>query len=152
MSMKIEPEFCSSTSIRRMDTQKDMIALKRICFTVTREAMYVKRNMDGPSWNHCCCGQYYVFYICVCSFRYQARKEHAPYYIAIRPVWLYHIFPRYFPNNMIFGQKLLSIKCMLWFSLQLPSENLLIRSRYEWNSIKNVDRSSREVSVIVARF
>jgi hypothetical protein len=45
-------------------------------------------------------------------------KAHVPYYVVMWPVWLYHIFPHYLINSTIFGNKLLNIKCMFWFSLQ----------------------------------
>ena len=43
--------------------------------------------------------------MCVCSFRYEACKAHVPYYIAMQPVWLYHIFPSNLINGMIFKKK-----------------------------------------------
>ena len=39
-------------------------------------------------------------------------------------VWLYHIFPRCLINSMSFGQKLLNIKCVFWFSLQIFARNI----------------------------
>jgi len=58
------------------------------------------RNIEQRSPNHCCCeksNNYYIYWVCVCSFSYSACKK--PYTILHRitychpwPVWLYHIF------------------------------------------------------------
>jgi len=48
-------------------------------------------------------------------------------------------------------KKLSSIKCVLWFSLQLFSKNFLILRRIERDMIKNVSWSSRKVPVKMAR-
>ena len=87
---------------------------------------------------------YYTFWVCVCVCNpsYPACKAHAPYCIVMWPVWLYHIYSRYFIKSMIFGKrKLLNIKCVLWFSLQLLPETFLI-SRIQRDSILNVHTSS----------
>jgi hypothetical protein len=41
-------------------------------------------------------------------------------------LWLHLIFPHYLINGTIFGEKLLNIKWVIWFSLQMLSEILLI--------------------------
>jgi len=43
----------------------------------------------------------------------------------------YHTFPHYLINTMIFRKKLLNIKCVCCFSLQLLSETFLILRRNE---------------------
>ena len=55
---------------------------------------------------------------------------------------LYHIFPHYLINGTIFGKRLLNIKCVLIFSLQLPSEIRLILRRIKQDIIINVHSSS----------
>jgi hypothetical protein len=53
-----------------------------------------------------------------CSLPYPACNAYAPYC----PLWrfcLYHIFRHYVINVTIFGKKLLYIKCVFWFSLEL---------------------------------
>jgi len=52
--------------------------------------MYVQRNIQARSSNNCSRRKetYYIFWVCVCSVSYPARKAHTP-------VWLYHIFPHY---------------------------------------------------------
>jgi hypothetical protein len=69
--------------------------------------------------------------VCVCRLRHPARKAHAPY-CHLWPVRLYRIFPHYLIKSTILGKKLLNIKCVFWFSLQLFSETFLtvISARY----------------------
>jgi hypothetical protein len=52
-------------------------------------------------------------------------------YCHLWTVWLYHIFPHYLINGTILGKKLLNIKCVFWFSVQLLSETFLILRRIE---------------------
>jgi hypothetical protein len=54
------------------------------------------------------------------------------------PVWHYHIFPHYLINSTIFGNKLLNIKCVFWFSLQLLPETFLILGIIQREIIINV--------------
>jgi len=42
-----------------------------------------------------------------------ACKAHAPLLCChLRPLWLYHIFPHYLTNDMVFEKTLLNIKCV----------------------------------------
>jgi len=43
------------------------------------------------------------------------------------PVWVYHIFPLYLKRDMIFGAKLLNIKCVLILSAALLVTLLILR-------------------------
>ena len=61
-------------------------------------------------------------------------------------------FPHYLINSMIFGKKLLNIKFVFRFSLQLLSETFLILRRTERDMIVSVYRSSCNVPVILVRF
>jgi len=54
----------------------------------------------------------------------------------------YHIFQHYLINGTIFGKKLLSTKCVFWFSLQLLSETFFILRRIKRDVIINVYWSS----------
>ena len=72
-------------------------------------------------------------------------------YCHLWPVWLYYMFPYYLLSGMILKEKLLNVKCMFWFSLQFSSEIFLIL-RTEWDTIINVQRSSRKLPVIHVRF
>jgi hypothetical protein len=44
---------------------------------------------------------------------------------------LYHISPRYLINSVIFGKKLLNMKCVCSFSVQLMSETFAILRRIQ---------------------
>jgi hypothetical protein len=70
--------------------------------------------------------------VCVCSLSYPGRKAHAPYYIVICGLsGSTMFFPHYLINGAIFGKKLLNIKCVFWFSVQLLFENSLFLRRIE---------------------
>ena len=83
----------------------------------TRDVLYVKRNIEGRSPNHCCSGTAisYIFWVCVCSLRYPACNAHTSY-CHLWPAPLYNIFPHYLINGRIFGKKLRNTKCVLIFS------------------------------------
>jgi hypothetical protein len=55
-------------------------------------------------------------------------------------------------NGTIFGEKLLHIKCVFWFYLQILSEIFIILRITKLNVIINLNNSSRKVLVILARF
>jgi len=59
---------------------------------------------------------YHIFWVCVCSLRYPACNVHSPY-CRLWPIRLYRIVPRYLIKGTIFGEKLVNIKCVFWFSL-----------------------------------
>jgi len=88
---------------------------------------------------------------CICSGGCLACNARAPY-CHIWPALLYSIFPHYVISDTIIANKLLNIKCVFLFSLQLLSETFLIRRRNERDMIKNVVWSSGKVSVILVRF
>ena len=50
-------------------------------------------------------------------------------YCHLWPVWLYRICLHYLVNGTVFGKRLLGIKCVFWFSLDLLSEKFLILRR-----------------------
>jgi hypothetical protein len=52
-------------------------------------------------------------------------------YCHLWPVWLYHIFIHYLINSTILGKKLLNIKCVFRFYLQILSETFLILRRIQ---------------------
>jgi hypothetical protein len=71
--------------------------------------MYVKRNIEARSRNHCCRGKAisaYIFCVCVCVCMYVALViQHALRMLRIVTPSLcdYHIFPLYLINGTIFG-------------------------------------------------
>ena len=52
--------------------------------------------------------------------------HHAGHMHHLWPAQLYNIYPHYLINGTIFREKLLSIKCVFLFSLQLLSKTFLI--------------------------
>jgi hypothetical protein len=89
--------------------------------------------------------------MCICSLRYAACNAHPPY-CHLWPEWHYTTLVHYFINSKIFrGKKLLNIKCVFWFSLQLLSVTFLTLGT-EWDVIKNVFWTSCKVPIIVVRF
>ena len=94
--------------------------------------------------------------MCLCScLSYPACKSYllcAVLYFHLWPICLHRIFPHYVINGKLFGRKkLLNIKRVFWFSLQLLSETFLIQRRFQRDAI-NVHKSSCKVPVIVVRF
>ena len=88
-----------------------------------------KRNTQPRSCNNCCSGKAisttYSGRVFVALVIYHA---HVPY-CHLRRVWLYHIFIHYHLNGTICEKRLLSIKCVFWFSLRLSPETFLILRR-----------------------
>ena len=95
--------------------------------------------------------KYYIFRVCVCCVRIPACNVHATYF-HLRPVRFLNYFPHYLINGTMFLKKLLNIKCVFWFSLQLLPETFLILRRNERDMMKNVHWSSCEVHFILVRF
>ena len=119
----------------------------------TREEMHVHLNTESRSRNHCCRRKAIrttCFSVCECvrgraragegvvcgcgctnvgaclrgcSLTYPA-SEHEPY--CLRLLWLNYIFRHYLINDTFYGRKLLNIKCVFQFSLQLLFETFLI--------------------------
>jgi hypothetical protein len=98
--------------------------------------MYMYRNNEARSRNHCCCGKEWVAHISVCvcvcvcvcvrgwvvlgararacGLTYPVCHAQAPY--CRRPLWLHHIFGRYLINGTIFGKVTEHKMCALIFS------------------------------------
>jgi hypothetical protein len=81
--------------------------------------MYVLRNIEVRSCNHCCSGKAIsiTYYECVSV---ALGIQHAPY-CQLWLVWLYYIFPHYLINGTINKKQLLNTK-LFWFSLQPSSD------------------------------
>jgi len=74
-------------------------------------------------------------------------------HIAICGLLHFTLFFHNFSQTARFSKKkLLTTKCVFWFSLQLLSETFLILRRTERDMIQNVYRASCKVPVIVVRF
>jgi hypothetical protein len=73
-------------------------------------------------------------------------------YCHLWPVWLYRIFSNYLINGTSFGKKLLNIKCVFWFSVQILSEIFLILIIIQRDIIINARTYSCKVLVILVRF
>jgi hypothetical protein len=66
---------------------------------------------------------FYIIWVCICSLSYPACNAHAQYYY-LWPAWLYNIFPHYLINGTISNKTLSHIKAVVWFCLQLSSQNI----------------------------
>ena len=83
----------------------------------------------------------------VCSLTNSA--VNATPYCHLRPLWLYRIFLHYLKNGTIFGNKLLNIKCVFSFSLQLLFETFIILRIILRDIVINVKTSSCKVPVFL---
>jgi len=82
--------------------------------------------------------------VCICSLRYPVCNAHSPYcQLWLAP--LCNISQHYLINGTISEKKILIIKCVFWFSLQLLTETFLILRRNERDTIRGVYWSSRKV-------
>jgi hypothetical protein len=81
----------------------------------------------------------------VLLIQHETRIRH----IVCSPSCLHHIFRHYLPNGTIFGKKLLNIKRVLWFSLQLVFETFLSLRKTHTDIVINMTTSPCEIPVIV---
>jgi hypothetical protein len=92
--------------------------------------------------------------VCVRSFSYTARKDHAPYYVILSSVACVTV-----PHIFIFSHKLHDVRekvterkvCVLIFSITL-SETLLIRGRIQRDIVTNVHRSYVKYPLFLSDF
>jgi hypothetical protein len=102
-------------------------------------------NIESLSWNHCCNGKAIniTYWVRVCSFMYPACKAHGAHSQSMAcPALKYFSTLSHKWNG--FREKLLNLKCVFWFSLQVLSETFLILRRTELDMIKHEYRSSRK--------
>jgi hypothetical protein len=113
--------------------------------------MYIQRNSMARFCSHCCSGKEKSITYSECVFVALCIQPAMRMRCHLWPLWLYSIFPRYLINGTIFEKKLLNIKCVFWYSVQLLSETFLILRRTE-RDIKNLSSFSCKVPVILVRF
>ena len=136
-----------------------------------RQAMHVLRNTEARSRNHRCRGKAInITHVCVtmrmracgypgalacvcacvhtCSLAYPTFNAYVTLFVALS----LHIFRHYLINGAIFGNKLLKIMCVFWFSLQLLSKKFLMLRRIQRDIIINVKTSPCKVPVILIGF
>jgi hypothetical protein len=104
-----------------------------LCNYLTRYAIYLQRNIEAHSRNHCYHGKVlsFTYFECVCNISlYSMQSASAVLYCHLWSVWIYHIFPHYLINGTVIGKKkLLNIECVFWFPVWLVSEIFLILRR-----------------------
>ena len=90
--------------------------------------------------------RFYIFWVCVCvcSLGYPACKVQAPYCYLCPNL---NIFPLYLIHGRIFEKKLLNLKCVFWYSLQLLPEEFPILRRNERDITRSVCWYSCKVNV-----
>ena len=133
-------------------------------YFIAGQAMYVKRNIEARSCKHFFpwkSNKYYILSVCVClcvcvcvcvcvcSLNCPACAVLCCHLWSLRP---YSVFPPFFINDAIFGEKLLNIKRVFLFSLQILSKTCHILRRIQRDIVILVHRSSGNVSVFLVRF
>ena len=108
-----------------------LVTLKRVRITII--------PVDNPvTYSEC---------VSVALVKPHARRIRRIILSSVVSVCPYCIFPQYLTNGTIFGERLLNIKCVFWFSLQLPSEICFIPRRIQPDMIINVYRCSCKVPI-----
>ena len=83
--------------------------------------------------------KFYIFRGCVCTLSYQACTKYLPHCIVICGLdGSTILFPHYIIKGTFYGKKLLNIKYVFWYSLQLFPKPFLILRRTERVMILNV--------------
>ena len=113
------------------------------------QVMQVKHNTLGLSFNQCCSGNaiHVTYCQCVSLTLVIQHTMRVGLNCHLWPVWLYHIFPRQFISDTIFGITLLNIRHVFWLSPHL-SETFLILRRTGRDMINKEYRSSCKMPVI----
>jgi hypothetical protein len=98
------------------------------------EASSINHILSSKSKN------YYIFWVCIYSLIYQARKAHAPYYIVIYGPW--DCATSHKRHHFWGEKKLLNMKCASWFFLRIYSVKFLILRRIQKDISVNLRTSS----------
>ena len=132
--------------------------------------MYVQRNTEARSRNHCCRGK--AIFMCVrartlvrvpwsvgvcmgvraCSLTYPECNAMRHTVTSFEAPLAVPYFPTLSHKWHDFRKKLLDIKCVFRFSLQLLSKSFLILRRIWRDTVINVRTSSCKVPVILVAF
>jgi hypothetical protein len=124
-------------------------------YTHTRQAMHVQYNVEEHSHNHCCCGKAISIMYSECvsvALAIQHAKHMCHIILLSVTCQAVPYFSTLSHKQHIFGKKLLIIKFVFWFSLQLLCETFLILRRIQSDIIMYVHRSSHKVPVILLNF
>jgi hypothetical protein len=123
-------------AVLKQDRQcKQNITFRRVCASI------LKRKII----------KCYIFWMCIFRLRYSTCNAHAPY-CHLQPARFYSIFLHYLIKSTIFGKRLLSIKYVFCFYLQLLSHAFLILRRTERDVIENLYWSSYKLSEFLSDF
>ena len=138
----------------RRNLIKNKTNTRNVNFKQDRQCTY-KVTLRRLSCNHFCSRKPICITYCECVF-VALRIQHA--------MRMCHIVFCGLPGSTLFfyiilqttrfskKNKLLSIKCVSWFSLQRLSETFLILRKYEQDMMKNVHLSSCKVRIYLVRF
>jgi len=99
----------------------------------TRQAMYIYCNTEVHLCNQCCYGKAinttHSEYVFVDSVIHHAKHMCLSYYY-LWLVWLYNIFPHYLVTAQFLGKKVLNIKCVFWFTLQIRLKHFSFQEEF----------------------
>jgi hypothetical protein len=102
----------------------------------------------------CVCHSSWSEHLCACMLPYLPNMERVCAILCLRlwPLWLHHIFSTLSQKWEHFRKKLLIIKFVFWFSLQLLSKTFLILRRIQQDIVINAETSLCKVPVILFGF
>jgi hypothetical protein len=90
--------------------------------------------------------------VCLRAYSLTNPACNTPPYCHLRPLWLHHIFRNYLTNGKTFWEKLLKIKCVFWFSLEVLFKIFLILRVGQRDIVINVKKSSIKRLIILFGF